>query len=157
MQNIVKWAVALILGVFLIAIGGMKLAGMAHIFQFIEAKATLNGLPLAGFFHPQINYFVGVLEVLAGIMIIAPVSRLAGGLLGAGVIAGALAFHLAAFVGLDYLGIATPTGFAEGAAPPWELSDFAPADPAAYSPMLFIIACVMFVLAVANLALSRKA
>ena len=156
MSNIVRWAVAIVLAVFLIGIGAMKFAG-AHIFQFIEAKATANSLPLADLFHPAINYAVGGAEIVAGLLILIPATRMLGGLIGTAVIAGAIAFHLSPFIGMDYLGIATPTGFADGAAAPWELNDFVPADPAEYSPMLFIIAVVMFLVSLINLALSRKA
>ncbi|MGD2134409.1 MAG: hypothetical protein PVI23_16585 [Maricaulaceae bacterium] len=154
-MGIVRWVVAIVLAVFLIGIGAMKFAG-AHIFQFIEAKATANGLPLADLFYPQINYAVGGAEIIAGLLILLPATRMLGGLLGAGVITGAIAFHLSPLVGMDYLGVVTPTGFADGAAAPWELNDFVPADPAEYSPMLFIVAVVMFFVALANLALSRR-
>lgn len=148
------WGLAIVLGLFLLGMGVMKFTG-AHIFQFIEARAAAEGLPLAGYFYPLMNNLVGAAEIIAGALILIPATRFLGSVLGAGIIAGALAFHLSGYVGLPYLGIATPTGLAEGAAPPWDMSDFVPADPAQYSPMLFILALAMFAVALANIALSR--
>lgn len=148
-MKILGWIVASVLGVFLIAMGVMKFTG-AHVFAYIEARALAENLPLAGYFDPYVNDIVGAAEILAGALIILPTTRFWGGLLGLGVIAGAIAFHLS-----PYLGVATPTGFADGAAAPWELSDFTPADPDQYSPILFYVALVMAALALINLTFSR--
>lgn len=157
MTNIVRWGVALALGLFLIAFGAMKFSG-AHIFQFIEANAAAQNLPLQGLFHPALNSVTGAAEILAGLLIILPATRMLGGLLGLGVIGGAIVFHIS-----PYLGINTPGGFAEGSdGAPWTLAseaagsvvaDFPPVSE--YSPVLFIIALVMFAVALTNLALTR--
>lgn len=158
MTNIVRWGVAIALGLFLIAFGVTKFTG-AHIFQFIEANAAAKDLPLQGLFHPTLNMITGVAEILAGVLVLVPATRAVGGLLGLGVIGGAIVFHVS-----PYLGVSTPAGFAETAdGAPWTLAaqasdtvaaDFPPV--AEYSPFLFILAVVMFLVALANLALSRK-
>ncbi len=149
-MKILGWIVASVLGVFLIAMGVMKFTG-AHVFAYIEARAMAENLPFAAHFHPYVNDAVGVAEILAGVLIILPTTRFWAGLLGLAVICGAIVFHLS-----PYLGVDTPTGFAEGAVAPWELSDFTPSDPDEYSPFLFYIALVMAALALVNLTLSRN-
>lgn len=154
MTMMIRWGAAIVLGVFLIGMGVTKFTG-AHIFQFIEAQAAANDLPLQGLFYPLLNHVTGLSEIVAGALVLLPATRFFGALVGAGVIGGAIAFHLSGIVGLPYLGISTPTGFAEGASAPWDLADFVPADPTGYSPALFIIALVMFGLALFNLYLAR--
>ncbi len=149
---IVKWLLAIVTGGFLAAFGVMKFT-TAHIFQFIEAKATLEGLPLADFFHPEINAVVGGAEIAAGALILLGTLlsldnlRRLGAFLAVVLVGGAVAFHLS-----PYLGTNTPTGLSANAAAPWEIpSDFVPAVPAEYSPVLFYIAAVMAGVAVVNL------
>ncbi len=149
---IVKWLLAIVTGGFLVAFGVMKFT-TAHIFQFIEAKATLEGLPLADLFHPEVNAVVGGAEIAAGALILLGVLlsldniRRLGALLAVALIGGAVGFHLS-----PYLGINTPTGLSVNAAAPWEIpADFTPAIPAEYPPVLFYIAVVMGGVAVVNL------
>lgn len=146
-MTIVKWGLALVLGLFLIAFGVTKFTG-AHIFQFIEANAAANGLPFAGLFHPVLNTVVGVVEIIAGVLIIWPATRAFGAMLGSAVIAGAVAFHLS-----PYLGVNTPGGFSaisDGA--PWTATDFTDDR----SPILFGLAVVMLAVAVTTWLLSRR-
>ncbi len=154
-MTIAKWGLALILGLFLIAFGLMKFTG-AHIFQFIEANAAAKALPFAGLFHPLLNGLVGVAELGAGLLIVAPLFlsgplgaemanrlRVLGGLLGLGVIGGAIVFHLS-----PYLGVNTPGGFsAQSDGAPWTYADFTEER----APVLFIMAVVMAGVAAANL------
>lgn len=151
-MTFVRALVAIVLGGFLIAFGVMKFT-TAHIFQFIEAKATLENLPFADLFHPEVNNVVGGLEIAAGAIILLgallglTTLRRLGGFLGLALLGGAVGFHLS-----PYLGRETPTGLAPNASAPWDIpADFVPAIPADYPPTLFLIAAVMTGVAVVNL------
>ena len=138
MGHIARWALALLLGLFLIAFGAMKFGG-AHIFQYIAFKSGID------LFYPLVNYVVGAAEIIAGLLIIIPATRHLGSALGLGVLGGAILFHLS-----PWLGVITPDGFSGTAAAPWDATDFVGG-----SPTLFILASVMGVLALINVALER--
>lgn len=149
-MTIVRCSLALALALFLIFFGAMKFGG-AHIFQLIEAKAAAGDLPGQGLFHPGLNTVTGLAEILAGLLIVLPTTRVPGLLLATGILGGALVFHLS-----PYLGVMTPSGFAtENDGAPWTLADFPPA--AEHTPVLFAIACGALVVAVLNLILTINA
>ncbi len=209
MTFVLRWLFALVLGAALIYFGILKILAVApvsmqfmepaHIFQFIEANAEANDLPLKDYWFPELNILTGVVEILAGLLLILPATRIFGALLGTGVAGGAVAMHLSQFSSFNYLGISAPVGFAassDKAAPftvqpePGEgetaadleqlaetvcsadayeaaneaggealqqLSqvcyDFA--ESSTYQPVLFGVACGLFVLALINLFMPR--
>ena len=130
-----KWA-GYVLGLFMLAMGLMKFFGDVPIFTILENNlASKFGLNLS-FIEPQFKYFTGVLEVIAGALLLIG-QRFKGGLLSVAVIGGAIMTHL--FV----IGIKTP----ESSAPN-----------APESPMLFITAVVFFLVAfwVTKATISKK-
>ncbi len=119
-----KWA-GYALGLFMIMMGLMKFFGDVPIFTILENNlASKFGLTLS-FIEPQFKYFTGVLEVIAGALLLLG-QRFKGGLLSVAVIGGAIMTHI--FV----IGIKTP----ESSAPN-----------APESPMLFITAVLFFLIA----------
>lgn len=129
-----KWA-GYALGLFMVAMGLMKFFGDVPIFTILENNlASKFGLKLS-FIDPQFKYFTGVLEVIAGALLLLG-QRFKGGLLSVAVIGGAIMTHL--FV----IGIKTP----ESSAPN-----------APESPMLFITAVVFFLVALWVSAASKPA
>ncbi len=101
------------LALFLISSGAAKFGG-GHVFQYIEHKSGID------LFHPFSNYVVGTAEVVAGAFILFRRTRLAGASIASLLMIGAVAFHLS-----PWLGVAVPTGLAEGASSPWAADDFA--------------------------------
>ena len=107
---IVRWVLALGLGGFLLFFGFLKFTGAAHIFPYIEYKATALGAPFAGLAYPLMNYATGALEILAGALLILPMTRKLGAQLAVLPFLGAVAFHLS-----PLLGVSTPEGYADPA------------------------------------------
>lgn len=158
-MNIAKWVLSLAVGGFLIVFGITKFTGGAHIFPLIEMKATAIGFPLASLFFPLVNYATGALELLAGVLVILPMTRKSiGAPLAVLPFLGAVVFHIS-----PLLGVITPNGYAlteDGskladaalkAGGGFEPSHFTPET----GPMLFILAAVFLVLAAVNAALHR--
>lgn len=114
------------LGLFLISAGAAKFT-TGHVFQYIEFKSGID------FFYPFINNLTGVAEILAGAAILYRPTRLLGAAAAAGLMMGAIAFHLS-----PWLGISIPTGLADSAASPWDAADFAMTT----SSMTFVLAIV---------------
>jgi len=124
MTKYAKWA-GYVLGLFMIAMGAMKFFGSVPIFTIMEANlASKYGINL-GFIDPQFKFVTGVLEVIAGGLLLLG-QRFKGGAMSVFVIGGAIMTHI--FV----IGISTP----ESAAPD-----------AAKSPVLFIVAVIFFLVA----------
>ena len=72
--RLLRWGLSLVVGGFLIIMGITKFAGGAHIFPLIEMKALALGFPLADLFFPLVNYATGTLEVVAGALVILPMT-----------------------------------------------------------------------------------
>lgn len=153
-MKVVGWVLALVVGGFLLAFGAMKFAGAAFIFPYIEYKAAAAGLPMAALAWPFGNYAVGALEVLAGVLVILPMTRRFGALLAVVPILGAVIAHLT-----PYLGTSTPLDFAT------PKPDAALATGGGFlrahftaetSSMLFTIAVVMLVVSLINLIVQRR-
>lgn len=118
-----KWA-GYVLGLFMIAMGAMKIFGNVPIFTILENNlASKYGLELS-WIDPQFKYVTAALELIAGALLLLG-QRVKGGALSVVVIGGAIMTHL--FV----IGIMTPESSAPGAAK---------------SPMLFIMAVVFFLI-----------
>lgn len=125
-MSIINRILTAALGLFLISSGLAKFAG-GHVFQYIEYQSGLD------VFYPYVNHATGVAEVLAGGFILFRATRLAGSATAAGIMVGAVGFHLS-----PWLGISIPTGLTEGATAPWTAADFA----ATTSPISFVLAVV---------------
>ena len=151
---ILRWGLALAVGGFLIFFGVMKFTGGAHIFPFIEYKAAAAGVPFADFAYPLGNYATGALELLAGILLILPMTRTVGAKLAILPFLGAVLFHLS-----PYLGVTTPDGYADpkpiealAAGGPFIRSDFSEGA----SMALFTIALAGLVAAIINVFVQKK-
>ena len=151
---ILRWGLALAVGGFLIFFGVMKFTGGAHIFPFIEYKAAAAGVPFADFAYPLGNYATGALELLAGILLILPMTRTVGAKLAILPFLGAVLFHLS-----PYLGVTTPDGYADpkpiealAAGGPFVRSDFSEGA----SMALFTIALTGLVAAIINVFVQKK-
>ena len=151
---ILRWGLALAVGGFLIFFGVMKFTGGAHIFPFIEYKAAAAGVPFADFAYPLGNYATGALELLAGILLILPMTRTVGAKLAILPFLGAVLFHLS-----PYLGVTTPDGYADpkpiealAAGGPFVRSDFSEGA----SMALFTIALAGLVVAIINVFVQKK-
>jgi uncharacterized membrane protein YphA (DoxX/SURF4 family) len=147
-MGIVRWVLALAIGGFLIFFGVMKFTGGAHIFPYIEYKAAGAGVPFAEFAYPLGNYATGALELLAGVLVILPMTRSFGAKLAVLPFLGAVGFHLSPF-----LGVVTPDGYADpkpvdvlAAGGPFAASDFSEAA----SMSLFMIAVAGLIAALVN-------
>jgi uncharacterized membrane protein YphA (DoxX/SURF4 family) len=124
----VKHILAGVLALALIFFGVQKFGAENFIF---ERLADRSGI---GLFEPGVRILTGVLEVLAGLLLILPRFRPFGALLGTGIVGGAIFFHLT-----PWLGIYTPmeAGGEE-------------------SIGLFMTAVILFALSLTNLALNRQ-
>jgi len=78
-----------------------------HIFQTIE---DWSGLP---FFEPHIRIIIGILELIAAILVLIPLTQLYGAILAFGIMSGAIFFHLFTPLGIVVL---DDGGFLFGAA-----------------------------------------
>lgn len=150
-MTIAKWILSLAVGGFLIVFGVTKFTGGAHIFPLIEYKATALGFPLADLFFPYVNYATGALEIVAGALLILPMTRYKiGAALAILPFLGAFVFHIS-----PLLGVITPNGYAEGAdgleaalasGSGFTADHFTPET----GPVLFGLAAVFLVLAILN-------
>lgn len=150
---ILRWALALGLGGFLVFFGVMKFTGGAHIFPYIEYKAGGAGVPLAELAYPLGNYATGALELVAGLLLILPATRALGSKIALLPFLGAVGFHLS-----PILGVTTPDGFADpkpvevlAAGGPFARPDFSEAA----SMSLFIMALAGLVAAIINLFVQK--
>ncbi len=154
-MTILKWGLSIVVGLFLLAFGAMKFTGGAHIFQYIEYNAAALGVPASGLFFPLVNWATGALEIIAGLLVLAPMTRRLGTAVALLPFAGAFVFHIS-----PLLGINVPTGFSDpapaealAAGGPFARGDFAEAT----TPMLFVMASVMLLVAIANFVIHRRA
>lgn len=128
-----KWA-AIGLGLFMAAMGVMKFVGDVPIFAIIEQNLAARYEISAPFIDPWFKYATGVLEIAAAGLLVFGL-RGPGATLSAVIIGGAVLAHL------TVLGVETPTSGAPGAET---------------SPMLFVVACVSFLVAVFVAIRSRR-
>lgn len=153
-MTIVRWIFALAVGGFLVFFGVTKFTGGAHIFPYIEYKAAGMGAPLAELAFPLGNYATGALEIVAGLLVILPMTRSFGSKLAVLPFLGAVGFHLSPF-----LGITTPVGYADpkpvevlAAGGPFARTDFSEAT----TTMLFMMAAAGLVAAIINVIIQRS-
>ncbi len=153
-MTILKWAFSIVVGGFLLAFGATKFTGGAHIFPYIEYKAATLGLPMADLFFPLVNYAVGVVEILAGVFVLAPPLRRIGAPLAVLPFLGAVGFHLS-----PLLGVVTPAGYADPA-PTEALAAGGGFTADSFStettPVLFALAAGMLLLSIVNAVVQRR-
>ena len=125
------------LGLFLVSAGVAKFT-TGHVFQYIEYRSGID------LFYPFVNNLTGIAEIAAGAAILYRPARRAGSLLASALMAGAIAFHLS-----PWLGVSIPTGLADGAATPWDATDFATST----TSVSFLLAIVT---GLGSLALARR-
>ncbi|MEM9705839.1 MAG: hypothetical protein AAF850_07160 [Pseudomonadota bacterium] len=146
---LIRWFFSLGIGAFLIMFGVAKFSGTAHIFPYIEYKATLFEYPFASAVFPWLNYAAGALELFAGVLVIIPFTRDLGSKLAVLPFLGAVAFHLS-----PLLGVVTPAGYAGGVPPVDAISAGGPFVRENFSmdasPTLFVIAAVMLGVSIVN-------
>lgn len=126
-MNWIKHILALALAAAMLFMGLQKFGAENIVFETIAQNTGI------GFFEPTFRMFSGVLEVLAGLLMFHPRTRGAGAILSAGIVAGAVLFHLSPWLGMKLA--------------------LVPGEPATYT--LFIMALVFLVLALINLVLNR--
>jgi len=108
---------------------------------------------MADLFYPLINYATGALEILAGALVILPMTRSIGSKLAVLPLFGAVIFHLS-----PLLGVITPTAYATpkpdaalAAGGPFARTDFSAEE----ASILFAMAAAMLVVAIVNLMMQR--
>lgn len=111
--RLVNHFLTIALGLFLISAGIAKFT-TGHVFQYIEFKSGID------LFYPFVNNLTGIAEILAGAAILYRPTRLVGAIGVAGLMVGAIGFHLS-----PWLGTSIPTGLTDTAASPWDAADFA--------------------------------
>jgi uncharacterized membrane protein YphA (DoxX/SURF4 family) len=153
-MTILRWALALAVGGFLLFFGYLKFSGAAFIFPYIEYRAGDLGLPFAALAYPLGNNLVGLTEIAAGILVLLPFTRRIGSAFAVLPFLGAVIVHLT-----PYLGVVTPADFADPkpvaaleAGSGFVREHFT----AETAPALFIIAVVMLAVSVVNAVLQRR-
>ncbi len=112
----------------LLFLGSQKFGADNYIFQNIAQNSGI------AFFEPTFRIFTGVLEVLAGLMMLLPRTRGAGAALASAIVSGAVVFHLSPWLG-------TRVAMSAGEEPSYSL---------------FTMALIFLVLALVNLYLNRN-
>lgn len=132
----------------------MKFTGGAHIFPYIEYKSAAIGFPMSELFFPLVNYATGALEVVAGLLVILPMTRELGSKIAVLPLLGATVFHLS-----PLLGVNTPEGYAVpapaealAAGGPFLREHFSSGE----TMTLFSMAVGMLVVAIINLFIQRR-
>ena len=123
MSNKAPMILSILLAVGFVFFGVQKFGAENIVFETIAERSGM------AFFEPYVRMFTGVSEILAAILLLIPRTRLAGALMGLGLLVGAIGFHLS-----PWLGINVPT----------------------IGHFLFITACIMTVLSVINLKLLKS-
>jgi len=114
---------SLVLAAGFIFFGVQKFGAENIVFETIAERSGF------GFFEPYVRIFTGVAELAVALLLLIPRSRLLGSLGGAGLLIGAIGFHLS-----PWLGINVPT----------------------IGHFLFIAAVTMLIGSLVNFALLRK-
>ena len=123
MSNKAPLILSILLAVGFVFFGVQKFGAENIVFETIAERSGM------AFFEPYVRMFTGVSEILAAILLLIPRTRLAGALMGLGLLVGAIGFHLS-----PWLGINVPT----------------------IGHFLFITACIMTFLSVINLKLLKS-
>ena len=123
-----KHVFAIALAGALLLMGSQKFGADNYIFQNIAQNSGI------AFFEPTFRIFTGVLEVLAGLMMLLPRTRGAGAALASAIVSGAVVFHLSPWLG-------TRVAMSAGEEPSYSL---------------FTMALIFLVLALVNLYLNRN-
>ena len=89
----------LLLGAGFIFFGAQKFGAENAVFEIIAERSGLS------FFEPHIRRLTGVVELVAGLLLILPSSRKLGALFGLTILLGAVGFHLSPWLGINVPGI----------------------------------------------------
>ncbi|MEP3889721.1 MAG: MauE/DoxX family redox-associated membrane protein [Hellea sp.] len=122
-QSKITLALSLALAAGFIFFGVQKFGGENIVFETIAQRSGFS------FFDPFVRMFTGVTELAVALLLLIPRTRLLGALGGAGLLVGAIGFHLS-----PWLGINVPT----------------------IGHFLFIAAVTMLIGSLINLAFLRK-
>lgn len=97
MERVLSWAFGLMLAGLLFAVSIQKFVGLEPnpVFGLIAARSGL------GLFEPWVRYGTGVLELIAVALVLWPAARREGAQLALFVAAGAIAFHLSPWLGVQ--------------------------------------------------------
>jgi len=103
-MNVLRWILALALAALFLFMASFKfmpeLTGEANpIFPLIAKNTGIS------FVEPYFRWLTGVLEVIAGLLLIAPRTRMAGASLGLCIMIGALVSHFTPILGIDVPGV----------------------------------------------------
>lgn len=106
MKNIITWALSIFIAFIFVQSMFFKFSGAEEtviIFSTIAAWMSSIGLPqsLATAFGTYGAYGVGAIELVAAVLLLVPVTRLAGAATSLFVISGAIFFHLFTPLGID--------------------------------------------------------
>ncbi len=123
MQNKSTLILSLLLAIGFLFFGVQKFGAENIVFETIAERSGLS------IFEPYVRIFTGISEILVTILLLIPRTRLMGGLLGLGLLIGAIGFHISPWLGID-----VPT----------------------IGHFLFIVSCLMTVLSAINIYLLRK-
>jgi len=103
-MNVVRWILALILAALFLFMAVNKFMA-----EFTGAPnpvfplmAERTGIALL---EPYFRWLTGVLEIITGVLLIAPRTRVMGACLGLCILIGALAAHFSPFLGIDIPGV----------------------------------------------------
>ena len=124
MSNKAPMILSILLAVGFVFFGVQKFGAVNPIFAKIAANSGM------AFFEPYVRMFTGVSELLVAVLLLIPRTRLAGALMGLGLLIGAIGFHLSPWLGVNL---------------PEEGGYF-----------VFTAACIMTVLSVINLKLLKS-
>lgn len=103
-MNALRWILALILAALFLYMASFKfmpeISGSAN--PIFPRMAELSGITLI---EPYFRWITGILEVITGLLLLAPRTRLLGVGLGLCILVGALAAHFSPFLGIDVPGV----------------------------------------------------
>ena len=103
-MNVVRWILALMLAALFIFMAVNKFmtefTGAPN--PVFPLMAERTGIALL---EPYFRWLTGVLEIIVGVLLIAPRTRVIGAYLGLCILIGALAAHFSPFLGIDIPGV----------------------------------------------------
>lgn len=95
-MTILRWVLGLALAAFFIYMGQFKFyPGANPVFTKIAAESGIS------LFEPIVRMLTGVAEIVCGLLLILPRTRLLGALLGFCILLGAIGFHFSPWLGID--------------------------------------------------------
>ena len=90
----IKWVSALLLALFFFLMGIQKFGSGNLVFMIIAERSGI------GLFEPTVRMLIGSAEVITAILLVLPITRFIGALMGLGILFGAIGFHLSPWLGV---------------------------------------------------------